>query len=157
MDPLLHTRRNNGLHKVNSEEGEDRKIGRKDNGYSFLRCTRHNSYRLSSVEGKRSTTITTQSYWTVQQHLKKKVPIWRRRNALPSRQRVHTCGGTDVKFNEFRYELLPHPTYSPDLASCDYFQFPDLKKWFGDLPPESSSSPKQRFILKGWTNIIRVA
>jgi len=34
-----------------------------------------------------------------------------------------------VKFNEFRYELLPNPAYSPDLVSCDYFLFP--KKWFG--------------------------
>jgi len=32
--------------------------------------------------------------------------------------------------NEFRYELLPHPAYSPDLAPCDYFLFPNLKKWF---------------------------
>ncbi|KAG5346680.1 SETMR methyltransferase, partial [Acromyrmex charruanus] len=36
-----------------------------------------------------------------------------------------------AKFNEFRYELLPHPAYSPDLAPCDYFLFPNLKKWFG--------------------------
>ncbi|KAG5328737.1 SETMR methyltransferase, partial [Acromyrmex charruanus] len=36
-----------------------------------------------------------------------------------------------AKFNEFPYELLPHPAYSPDLASCDYFLFPNLKKWFG--------------------------
>ncbi|EGI61648.1 Histone-lysine N-methyltransferase SETMAR [Acromyrmex echinatior] len=43
--------------------------------------------------------------------------------------RVHTC--PIAKFNEFRYELLPHPTYSPDLAPCDYFLFPNLKKWFG--------------------------
>ncbi|EGI68332.1 Histone-lysine N-methyltransferase SETMAR [Acromyrmex echinatior] len=35
-----------------------------------------------------------------------------------------------AKFNEFRYELLPHPAYSPDLAPCDYFLFPNLKKWF---------------------------
>ncbi|KAG5339007.1 SETMR methyltransferase, partial [Acromyrmex charruanus] len=34
-----------------------------------------------------------------------------------------------AKFNEFRYELLPHPAYSPDL---DYFLFPNLKKWFGE-------------------------
>jgi len=34
-----------------------------------------------------------------------------------------------AKFNEFCYELLPHP-YSPDLAPCDYFLFSNLKKWF---------------------------
>jgi len=26
------------------------------------------------------------------------------------------------------YELLPHPPYSPDLAPCDFFLFPNLKK-----------------------------
>ncbi|KAG5338762.1 SETMR methyltransferase, partial [Acromyrmex heyeri] len=30
--------------------------------------------------------------------------------------------------NEFRYELLSHPAYSPNLAPCDYFLFPNLKK-----------------------------
>ena len=40
-------------------------------------------------------------------------------------------GGPIAKFNEFRYELFLHPAYSPDLASCDYFLFPNLKKWFG--------------------------
>ena len=58
MDPLLHPRRrnsqNNRLHQVNqliyyAEEREDRKIGRKSDGHSFLKCTRYNSYRLLSV------------------------------------------------------------------------------------------------------------
>ncbi|KAG5344567.1 SETMR methyltransferase, partial [Acromyrmex heyeri] len=52
-------------------------------------------------------------------------------SALPSRQRVHTCPVPMAKFNEFRYELLPHPAYSPDLAPYDYFLSPNLKKWFG--------------------------
>ena len=26
------------------------------------------------------------------------------------------------------YELIPHPAYSPDLASSDFFLFPNLKK-----------------------------
>ncbi|KAG5310116.1 SETMR methyltransferase, partial [Acromyrmex insinuator] len=42
--------------------------------------------------------------------------------------RVHTCSTPMAKFNKFRYELLPHPAYSPDLAPCDYFLFPNLKK-----------------------------
>ena len=36
-----------------------------------------------------------------------------------------------VLFHELRYELLPHPPYSPDLAPTDYFLFPNLKKWLG--------------------------
>jgi len=29
---------------------------------------------------------------------------------------------------ELGYELLSHPPYSPDLASCDFFSFPNWKK-----------------------------
>ena len=36
-----------------------------------------------------------------------------------------------AKFHELRYELLPHPQYSPDLAPSDYLLFPNLKKWLG--------------------------
>jgi len=43
---------------------------------------------------------------------------------------VHTCPASMVKFNEFRYELLPHPVFAR-LAPCDYFLFSNLKKWFG--------------------------
>ncbi|KAG5311087.1 SETMR methyltransferase, partial [Acromyrmex insinuator] len=45
--------------------------------------------------------------------------------------RVHTYPAPIAKFNEFRYELLLHLAYSPDLTPCDYFRFPNLKKWFG--------------------------
>ena len=31
------------------------------------------------------------------------------------------------------YELIPHPAYSPDLASSDFFLFPNLKKDFRGL------------------------
>ena len=39
---------------------------------------------------------------------------------------------------EFRWELLPHPLYSPDLASSDFFLFPKLKEhlkgvYFNDI------------------------
>lgn len=27
------------------------------------------------------------------------------------------------KIGEFGYELIPHPTYSPDLAPCDYWLY----------------------------------
>ena len=36
-----------------------------------------------------------------------------------------------AKFHELRYELLPHPSYSSDLAPSDYFLFSKLKKWLG--------------------------
>ena len=33
-----------------------------------------------------------------------------------------------AKLVELGYELLPHPPYSPDLAPCDFFLFPNFKK-----------------------------
>ena len=31
-----------------------------------------------------------------------------------------------TKLAQLRYELLPHPLYSPDLAPCDCFLFPNM-------------------------------
>jgi histone-lysine N-methyltransferase SETMAR len=33
------------------------------------------------------------------------------------------------KLVELGSKLLPHPPYSPDLAPCDFFLFPNMKKW----------------------------
>ena len=41
---------------------------------------------------------------------------------------VHTSAVATAKLLELGYELLPHPPYSPDLAPCDFFLFPNLKK-----------------------------
>ncbi|KAG5343945.1 SETMR methyltransferase, partial [Acromyrmex heyeri] len=99
------------------EEGKDREVGRKGDGHSFLGCTRYNSYRLPSVEAN--------DQWRLPHLVKKKV-LFHQDNT-----RVHTCPAPMAKFNEFRYELLLHPAYSPDLAPCDYFLFPNLKQWSG--------------------------
>ncbi|KAG5324483.1 SETMR methyltransferase, partial [Acromyrmex heyeri] len=67
--------------------------------------------------------------------IKKRPHLAKKKVLFQDNAQVHTCPIT--KFNEFRYELLPHPTYSSDLASCDYFLpcdfflFLNLKKWFG--------------------------
>ena len=42
--------------------------------------------------------------------------------------RVHTCKIAMDAVERNGYELIPHPTYSPDLALSDYFLFPNLKK-----------------------------
>ena len=42
--------------------------------------------------------------------------------------RVHTCKIAMNAVEPNWYELIPHPTYSPDLAPSDYFLFPNLKK-----------------------------
>ena len=33
-----------------------------------------------------------------------------------------------AKLHELHFILLPHPSYSPDLASSDYWLFADLKR-----------------------------
>ena len=40
----------------------------------------------------------------------------------------HKSMKTMVKLNELCFELLPHPSYSPNLAPSDYWLFADLKK-----------------------------
>ena len=40
--------------------------------------------------------------------------------------RVHTCKIAMDAVERNGYELIPHPTYSPDLAPSDYFLFPNL-------------------------------
>jgi len=129
---------NNGFHWTSSEESEDHKIGLKDDNHSFLGCTRYNSYRLSSVEANDQWRLLHSLIGPFQQHFKEKTsPFGEDESALPvikimhefTRARHHIW--SMAKFNEFRYKLLPHSAYSPDLAPCDYFLFPNLKKWFG--------------------------
>ena len=33
-----------------------------------------------------------------------------------------------AKLHKLHFELLPHPPYSPDLTSSDYYLFADLKR-----------------------------
>ncbi|GBP34295.1 Histone-lysine N-methyltransferase SETMAR [Eumeta japonica] len=66
-------------------------------------------------------------------HLAKKKVLFHQDNA-----RMHTCLVTMAKIHELRYELLPHPAYSPDLAPRDYYLFPNLKKWLGGKRFESN-------------------
>jgi len=44
---------------------------------------------------------------------------------------AHSSAIAMAKLVELRYELLSHPLYSPDLASCDFYLFSNMKKWLG--------------------------
>ena len=59
-------------------------------------------------------------------HLAKKKVLFHQDNAP-----VHTSVIAMAKIHELKFELLPHPPYSPDLAPCDFHLFPNLKKWLG--------------------------
>ncbi|KAG5307266.1 SETMR methyltransferase, partial [Acromyrmex insinuator] len=54
---------------------------------------------------------------------------WTSPNEPAPKKTVKSVGkAMATKFNEFRYELLPHQAYSPDLVPRDYFLFLNLKK-----------------------------
>ena len=132
-------------------------IKSKDDGHSFLGCMRYNSYWLPSIEANDQWRLALLDRFS--NILKKKI-IWRRRKCSSKTIRVHTCPAPMAKFNEFRYKLFPHPTYSLDLvpSTISCFQTWRNSSKERDSSSESSSSLKQRLILKGWTNhIIRTA
>jgi len=65
--------------------------------------------------------------------LKEKRPHFLRKKVLFHHDNApaHSSHIVGAKLCQLRYELLPHPPYSPDLAPCDYYLFPNLKKWLG--------------------------
>ena len=44
---------------------------------------------------------------------------------------AHTSAIAMAKIHELGFELIPHPPYSSNFASCDSFLLPNLKTWFG--------------------------
>jgi histone-lysine N-methyltransferase SETMAR len=53
---------------------------------------------------------------------KRKIIIFHQDNA-PAHKGVLAMG----KLRALHYELLEHPPYSPEMASCDFYHFPKLK------------------------------
>jgi len=62
--------------------------------------------------------------------LKEKRPRLARKKVLFHHDNApaHTSAVAVAKLVQLRYEVLPHPPYSPDLAPCDFFLFPSLKR-----------------------------
>ena len=62
--------------------------------------------------------------------IKKKRPHMAKKKTLFSQDNapVHKSMKTIVKLNDLRFELLPHPLYSPDIAPSDFYVIADLKK-----------------------------
>lgn len=63
---------------------------------------------------------------TKRPHLAKKKILFHHDNAP-----AHSSAIATTKLVELRYEILPHPPYSPDLAPSDFYLFPNMKKWLG--------------------------
>lgn len=116
-----------------SKEGEDGEIGWQGYGYCFLGFAWNNLHRLSSAEALFAGDYYANVLDCFNNVLKEKRPHLAKKKVLfhQDNARVHTAPAPIVKFAEFRYELLPHPAYSPDLAPSDCFLIPNLKKWLG--------------------------
>ncbi|KAG5340509.1 SETMR methyltransferase, partial [Acromyrmex heyeri] len=76
--------------------------------------------KLDAVYGNSSPSMTTIRYWFNEFKRSRSSVFDEKRPSRPA----------DVQsIVELRYELLPHPPHSPDLAPCNFFLFPNLKKW----------------------------
>lgn len=65
----------------------------------------------------------------LQQNIQRKRPDLSPNNIIfhHDNARAHTCVTAMAKIIELKYDLLPHPPYSPDLAPSDFHLFPKLK------------------------------
>ena len=123
---------------------------------SFLGCTQYNSYQLPFVEANDQWRLLRSLIGSFQHFKEKTSPFGEEENALPSRQYTSShVPGTMAKFNEFRYELLPYPAYSPDLTSCDFpVSKPEEMVRKKEIHHQRVAHRRNKFILKGWTNHI---
>ena len=72
---------------------------------------------------------------------RKTLPYSKEESALSSRQCTHaTCAVAMAKLYELKFKLLPHPSYSTDLAPSDFFLFPKMKKCLAEKKFESNEN-----------------
>ena len=64
--------------------------------------------------------------------------------------RVHTCKVAMDAVEQNGYELIPHSSYSPDLAPSDFFLFPNLKKDIRGLHFRSDEEVVK--VVEEWVN-----
>ncbi|XP_014289639.1 histone-lysine N-methyltransferase SETMAR-like [Halyomorpha halys] len=101
-------------------------------------------------------TITRQYYANLLDQLQEK--IREKRPSLASKKvifhqdnaRPHTSAIAMEKLHELRYELLPHPPYSPDLTPSDFHLFSKLKIFQGrrrlPITAEETAELKMYFV-----------
>jgi histone-lysine N-methyltransferase SETMAR len=84
---------------------------------------------------ERGTTITSARYCETLEKLRRAIQN-KRRGKLTSKilffhdnARPHTANRTREVLDAFKWEVFPHPPYSPDLAPSDYHLFPAMKTW----------------------------
>jgi len=137
MDPLFHTRDKGTIKTMDfiewtsSEEGEDRKVGRKS--HSFLGCMRYNSYRLPSVKANDQWRLLRGLIGPFQQHFKEKTSLFgEEESALQDNARVHTRHRWQIQWIPLRIVSPSSIFIRFNSLRLNYFLFPNLKKWFGE-------------------------
>lgn len=98
---------------------------------SFFGKTGH----ITSVPLENQGTVTAE--WYVTTCIPKVFQQWRKHHARSGIRRIlwhhdnapaHKAARTNEFFEENGVQMLSHPPYSPDLAPCDFFLFPVIKK-----------------------------
>mgnify|MGYP003415101186 FL=1 len=96
---------------------------------------------------ERGNTVNSPVYCNTLQNLKRRI-----RRIRPDRStfllhhdnaRPHCSRETLGKIDRLKFEVLPHPPYSPDLAPCDFWLFPELKKYLKGIHFESDDELKR--------------
>lgn len=105
---------------------------------------------IDFLEGKK--TVTSSYYEGVLKKLKTSLAK-KRRGKLHSQilfhhdnAPAHSSRAVRALLREFRWETLPHPPYSPDLAPSDFFLFPKLKESLKGTRFDSLEQAKQQVI-----------
>jgi len=128
MGPLVHTRPQGTVEKVEftrrtcSEEVEDCPIGRKGNGHRFLGFTRCDLHRLPREDRNGHRAVLCRIIGPIRRRIAENTAPFGEEKVL-----FHHDNAPAILVELISYELLPHPPYSPDLAPCDFFLFPNLK------------------------------
>ena len=65
--------------------------------------------------------------------MRKLTARWVRKSPSNEQMATRVCKVAVNAVGRNGYELIPHFAYSPDLASCDVFLFPNLKKLYMDV------------------------
>jgi len=133
MDPLLHTR-DEGIVKTMDFTGETARTVKSAGKvmatvFWDARGIIHVDYLPSkqTINGDYYATLLNNNNF--QQHFKEKTfPFDKKENTLSSRQCTDSyVPGTDGQMQRIPLRIAS-PVYSPNLVSCDYFLFPNLKK-----------------------------
>ena len=109
----------------------DTKIGWKCYGFCFLGFQYHIVHRLFRKRKNNQERLLLCIIGPIERRNHKETALFveEQKHFLQDNAPAHKSIKTMAKINKLRFELLPHPPYSPDLALSDFYLFPNLKRW----------------------------